>query len=203
VLIPHVLPAFRVSHPRVQVVVIEGYLDAAVPRVAVGEMDFACGTVPFGFARDDLVSEVVLSRNRVMVVAGSDNPLVSRRRVTLSEIQRAAWVLARGGGLRARLNEFFLSRGLPAPEPAFVYEAVTFAKELLRQGPFIGALSRFGVREEIDAGTLRFVRVPDFVLERNVGVIYRSDPALAPAAMRLLDRVRAASALVRRAAGRR
>ena len=203
VLVPHVLPAFRASHPHVQLVLIEGFLEAAAARVASGEMDFAIGTLPFDFVHDDLASEVLLPRERVMLVAGRDNPIAARRRVPLAEVQPGPWLLPRGSGLRARINEVFVTRGLAAPEAAFMYEALSLAKDLLNQGPFIAALSVSAVEVELNAGTLRVVRVPEFVLERSISLLYRPDPSLGPAAKLLFDRIRAASALVLRRARRK
>lgn len=133
-----------------------------------------------------------------MVIAGSNHPLASRPRLTLAEIQPGPWALARGGGLRTRLNESFQIQGLPVPQPVFIYNSVSFAKELLRQGPCIGLLSASSVREEIEAGTLRILRVPDLVLARDVGLLSRTDPALSPSAKALLERVRAVTAEMRR-----
>ena len=203
VLVPHVLPAFRASHPDVQLVLVEGFLEASAARVASGEMDFAIGTLPFDFAHDELASEVLLPCEQVVLVGGRDNPITARRRVTLAEVQPGPWILPRGSGLRARISEVFIAHGVGAPEPAFMYEALSLAKDLLNQGPFIAALSLSAVGAELDAGTLRTVRVPEFDLQRSISLLYRPSPPLAPAAKLLLDRIRAASALVpRRRSGR-
>jgi DNA-binding transcriptional LysR family regulator len=82
VLLPHVLPAFRASHPRIQVIVIEGIIDSALPRIEAGEIDFACGSVPTNFVPDRLVCEIVVPREPLMAIAGRDNPIASRRHVT-------------------------------------------------------------------------------------------------------------------------
>lgn len=58
VLVPHVLPSFRASHPHVHVVVVEGFLDTAASMIASGEMDFACGTLPLDISGGNLVNEI-------------------------------------------------------------------------------------------------------------------------------------------------
>lgn len=193
VLVPHVLPAFRATHPSVEVIVIEGFIETALVSILAGEMDFACGTVPRNLAREQFACEVLLPREPIFVVAGRDNPIARRRRVSIEELHHGPWVLGREGRSRASLAEYFAGFGMAAPQPAFLYNSVVFAKQLICESYFIGLMSLSAVRREIAAGSIRVVRVPNLVLERDVGMIYRAQPALSPAATLLIDRVRAAT----------
>ena len=191
ILLPWVLPRFRAEHPNVQVMLIEAVAQDALSRVASGEIDLACGSVHPSFEPNGaIVCEIVIPREPILPVVGDDNPLGERRHVSLKELQPGPWALYDSHVVRTRLNEIFQAHNLPSPVPSVLFGTISFAKLMLRHGPYIALLTRGAVHEEIAEGKIHVVQAPELKLDRNVGVFRHAQLTLSPAAQALLDGIR-------------
>lgn len=181
---------FRETHPGVRLSIFEGLGEAVIPRVASGEFDYAFGRVQPARGYSDLALEVLL-RQPVRVYSSARNPLTAKRRVTPREVWGEPWVLGIGGDhFRARVIALFAKVGLPPPKAFIEFVSSTTAKNILCDTRCVTALAEFVVAEEVAAGTIRPIHVPELDWEVELGVVYRRDVPLLPAARALLGEVR-------------
>ena len=188
-ILPKAVVSFWQKFPRVEIVFIEDFAASAFEKLKIGELDYAFFTIPDAID-DDLESEALL-REVALFVTAPNNPLASKRRITLQEIWPGPWVLGRPSDIfRKKLTETYTKIGMPAPDVAVEYGSTTMAKAIAREKHFIAFLSEEVVRAEFEAGLLKTLRVADFAWERKIGVIYRKGTPFTPAAQRFLDEIR-------------
>src|ERR1051326_762269 len=87
------------------------------------------------------------------VVAGPQNPLVGRRKLTLAQLLDEPWTLPRPDSVVGNyLTEAFRVSGLPPPRNVVICGSIQMHQALLTNGPFLAifpkSLLRFGARSE-------------------------------------------------------
>ncbi len=194
-ILPKALSRFLRSHPHVEVAVREGFSDVLARGVKTGELDYALTNLGVKSTDENLVGDMLLPRQRVVVVTSPRNPLASRRRVTLKEIWPGPWLLQKMPDLlRQDLSAFFIKANLPPPVAAIEHDSAVLARSLLIEGRFLAYDSDLYLREEIRKGVLCPLRIPELKREWNIGVIFRRGSSIAPAANALLDHIRSVCA---------
>jgi DNA-binding transcriptional LysR family regulator len=189
--LPIAVTRFLETSPNVEVAIIEKFFNALRADLITGAIDFFLLTLSSKWIEPDLKSEVLLPKQRTLIVTSANNPIASKRNVTPKEIWAGPWLMTeRSEPIRGKLSELFQKAYLPPPEPAIEFTSVPMAKALLRQGNYYAFLSELLVRDEIRAGVLKAVRAPQLAWERDVGVVYRRNVPLNPAAQKLLHAVR-------------
>jgi DNA-binding transcriptional LysR family regulator len=180
-LFPAVLSRFHADHPLVEVSISTEPFAKVLAMVLAGEVDFAFTTLDQRSLDDALVREVLVPNERVIVAAGPAHPLAARRRVSPQDAWAHPWVLSRHRGtFRAILAERFARAGLPLPSAALDCASVEIQRGILRQGRHLGAIAATAVRDELAAGTLREIRVPELGWTFSAGVFYRKAAPLSP-----------------------
>jgi DNA-binding transcriptional LysR family regulator len=192
-ILPRAIAKLLQASPNVEVVVRDGFIDTLLPAVKSGEIEYALLTLSPQLQQPDLDTEVLLPRNRALVVVGSHNPLLSQHNVSLEDAWPGPWVLARQSDqLRRKLTEFFSRAGLPAPRPALELGSIPLALTALREGNLISFLPEILVRQDLSDGTLHQI-LPELTWERSLGAVFRRGSVFTAAARKLLDEIRAAS----------
>jgi DNA-binding transcriptional LysR family regulator len=192
-ILPRAIAKLLQASPNVEVVVRDGFIDTLLPAVKSGEIEYALLTLSPQFQQADLDTEVLLPRNRALVVVGSHNPLLLQQNVSLEDTWPGPWVLApQSDQLRRKLTEFFSRAGLPAPRPALELGSIPLALTALREGNLISFLPEILVRQDLSDGTLHQI-LPELTWERSLGAVFRRGSVFTAAARKLLDEIRAAS----------
>ena len=194
-ILPKALVRFLRAHPMVEVTVAEAVPDVVARRVKMGELDYALTNLSQKSIDESLTGEMLLPHQRAIVVAAADHPLATRRRIVAKDIWPGPWLLQKmPDPLRRELIRFFHKAGLPPPVAAVEHDSALLAKSLLAEGKFFAYVSELYVREEIKSGKLRALPVSELTQEWNIGVIYRRESPIMPAAATLLDHIRAVCA---------
>jgi len=192
-ILPRAIAKLLQASPNVEVVVRDGFIDTLLPALKSGEIEYALLTLSAQLQQPDLDTEILLPRNRALVVVGSHNPLLSQHSVSLEDTWPGPWVLARQSDqLRQKLTEFFSRAGLPAPRPALELSSIPLALTALREGNLISFLPEVLVRQDLSDGTLHQI-LPELTWERSLGAVFRRGSVFTAAARKLLDEIRAAS----------
>ena len=200
--LPTALNRFLRIHPRVEVEVVEGFIDDLLPAIKTGRLEYILFTLSPRSQDPDLMSEVLLP-GQATVIASTRDPIASQRKITPQQLLSYKWLLPRlSDQLRERLNMFFRRLDLPAPEPAIEFNSILLAKELLCEGGYLSYLPELLVSEEIKQGLLRALTIPGLTWKRSVGAISRRDIPLTPAARTLLEHIRSVCTEMRGAAGK-
>lgn len=193
--LPRALPRFLLSHPHVEVSISEGFPEGLARSVKLGEIDYAMTNLSMKAYDESLAGEKLLSGQYAVVVAAADHPLVARRRVTAKDIWAGPWLLQKmPDPLRRDLTNFFVNAGLPPPVAAVEHDSASLAKRLLIEGRFLAYFSDLFVRDEIRKGLLRPLKIPELMRKWDIGVIYRREGLITPAAATLLNYIRTACA---------
>ena len=154
----------------------------------------AAGTADLGFVEGTEAPSTLrwrdLARDELVVVVAPGHPWTRRRRpVTAVELARAPLVAREQGSGTRDVFELALTRlGVPAPEPAVELTTTTAVRETVRGGAGAAVLSRLAVLDDVEAGRLVVVPVPDLDLGRRLRAVW-AGPVRPPAgpARDLLD----------------
>lgn len=174
------LAQFAQSHPGIEVRLRDLVAERINERVRDADVDFGIGVrsrLGHGLAFSPLL------RDRLCLFVRADHPLAEGA-LTLAALDDQPMILTgRDSSVRAQIEQVFSERGLSLRA---VMEAnyMSTVLALVRNGLGITLLP-----ESADDGEGRLVRrmLPEPGLERELGVITRSESSLSPAAARLLE----------------
>ena len=190
-LLPLAVNRFRREHPGIEVTIENMYFDALMPRLRDGSFDYGFFSLSGRRLPRDFSVEVLLRGHRAYVITGAENPLARRRNLKAKDIWPGPWLaVAPPSNFREQFEAAFRAVGLSPPVPAMEYGVHGIVRKLLCSGQYLALISDGLVREEIDAGVLSVLDVPEFHVEYDSGVIFRKDIALTSMAEKLLDAVR-------------
>lgn len=170
-ILPEAILRFRATRPNIRIEVIDGRYDELLAGLRRGEIDLMTGALRIPSPIDD-ISQERLFDNSVVIVAGSDHPLLRQDSVGPGDLIRYPWVIARDGTpIRAALEA-----SLP-PETisgAIVTSSVILLRELLRSSEYLGALSAVQAHAEGEQRTLKVLPVELADTSRPIGITTRA-----------------------------
>lgn len=160
-------------------------LEIALPALRHGELDFYLA--PFQASQhEDLVAEHLFDQELV-VYASTRHPLARKKKVGLPDLVRQRWVIA---ALNApsplRLRQAFLDAGLPPPEIAVEANSLRLRHRIVASSNLVGFAPRESVSEAFPRSRCVVLPVRDLNYIRRVGVMYRRNAYLSPAAQRFI-----------------
>lgn len=181
-LAPPLLVSFRAEHPEVEVTLEVGNRRRVWDLLAHHEVDVAIAGRPP--ATQPVATLATRPYDLVVVAARRGRAAV--RRVTLSDLGEATWLLREAGsGTRAATEEFLHSLDLDPP-------VLTLGSNgAIREGVLIGLgitlVSRDAVAPELAEGALEEWRCPPLPLRREWHVVAPADSLLFPTARLFLE----------------
>ncbi|WP_076998998.1 LysR family transcriptional regulator [Variovorax sp. KK3] len=165
-----------------------------------GVIDLLIGLMPEAdpaFVTHPIVEDVVV------VAARREHPVFAHKRVSMKTLLQWRWVLP-GDNIPSRqwLDAAFRSRALPAPTVQLNANSIPLLPRLIARTDMLSFLSRHNLEAGGQYGSLREVALKETTLKRLLGVTYRKEGYLSPAAQRLLGLLRSQGAqMFSRAAG--
>ena len=189
-LLPAAIHALHLARPQVTIRIREGTNDVLMPLLSSGELDLVVGRLPAYQPRPDITQEHLLEQS-VCVVARPGHPLFARAELSWADLNAQAWILPpRDTTLRAQIDEAFLARNLPPLRD--VVESVSFLtnRELLMGTDLLGVFPSHVVERELNAGLLRVIDSELMLTAGPIGVSYRREGGLSPAANVFLELLR-------------
>ncbi|MBB3641672.1 LysR family transcriptional regulator [Variovorax atrisoli] len=177
-LLPWVMQSFRQRHPGIQCILKDGFEETIRDQVRRGEVDLGVGTLIEG---EPGLSEVTLYRDHLVALMPDGHPLTQRGSVSWRELAQHPLVcLPERSPSRALADDAFEAAGLK-PVPA--YEA-TFSSTLISMvaaGMGVAALP-VNVRQLSGRTGVQARMLVRPTVKRQMGVYWRNDAALTPAA---------------------
>lgn len=157
-----------------------------LPALRNGEYDLVVSGITRG-SPDDLAQEKLYDDDFV-VYCCRDHQLARRKQVTLSQLARERWALSAPDDLSWRaIHRAFEDNGLPPPSVAFSTTASVIRMETVASSDLV-SFSSWRVLQRIwTQFPLARLRVKELSWQRTVGVSYRKDAYLSPAAHRLIN----------------
>src|SRR6476660_3205012 len=141
-ILPSLVRQFSTNYPHV-VVHVDNVVTTtmALPALRSRECDVILGRLHSPYDED--LDVVPLFDDPLVVAAGAHNPLARRRKLDLTELLQAQWILqAPHTWNYRRFKEAFDARGLELPKASLVTISMPLIIDLLANGPFITAYPR-------------------------------------------------------------
>jgi DNA-binding transcriptional LysR family regulator len=170
----------------VRIEIMVGDTQRLLGALAARSIELATATLPVA-ARGLTVRPIY--REELVLVVRPDDALASRRRPSLAEVvSQGVIAYPAGSNTRGMIDDVFTAHGetLRARMEISSPEAM---KQLARAGLGLSILPRPVVATELKQGTLKLVTIPGVRFEREIGMVYRVDAALSPAARVFLEMV--------------
>jgi len=190
----HLLPAACATllkeAPRVTFKVTILDRETALSALRHGELDFTLHALQPS-RREDLTEEY-LCEEEFVVHASTGHRLAKKRQVTLVDLAQERWAVMASSALPIqRLRQALLDAGLPPPDIAVESNALPLRLEVLASSDLLGFTARSEVREAAARFGLVEIPVKGSTYTRRVGVMYRKDAYLSPAAKRFIEILKA------------
>jgi LysR family transcriptional regulator of gallate degradation len=191
-LLPGTIAALQALRPGVKVVAQVATTDL-LTLLRDGDLDLILVTLAPALA-DASLEEEFLYDDEVVLVAGPGSCLAAAAAPTLDALLAARWVLPREPDpLRLLFEGAFARRGAGPPRVDIETGSETLIRACVERHGHASLLPRALVQDALDAGRMHQVALADFTLSRRIGVLRRRGTSLPPAAVALLEALRAES----------
>jgi LysR family transcriptional regulator of gallate degradation len=188
---PKAVAAALSRYRRLCISTVESAHDDLVERLRGGELDIVFGLLRPVERSAGLISESLFT-DYLGVVVRAHHPLTLQRHIRWLDLQGERWILPGTKAFgRQLLDHVFREAGLETPTPAVETGDYTVIRELLHEGDFLAVVSLQLLEQELKSESL--VQLP-LSLEgptRDVGFMVRDGTMLSPAALAVIDSVRA------------
>ncbi|MES2529567.1 MAG: LysR family transcriptional regulator [Pseudomonadota bacterium] len=158
-------------------------------RLREGSIDLLIGLMPEhdqAFVTHSIVEDVVV------VATSAEHPVFQLPKITMKALLAWRWVLPVASiPSREWLDKAFATRGLPAPSVQINANSIPLMPRLIARTDLLSFLSRHTLNTVGAADGLREVPLKETTLRRRLGVTYRRQGYLSPAAQRLVTLLRA------------
>ncbi len=189
-LLPKAIHNLHEQRPNVSIVVRDGTNDFLIPLLSSGQLDMVVGRLAEYRYREEMRQEI-LYYEEVAVVCRHGHPLARRKSISFEELTHGSWILPpTQTTLRRQIEKEFFDRGLSSPSNPV--ECVSFLtnRSLLLNSNMIGVFPIHVIQKELNAGELVKLNCKLNLAQSPVGVSYRKESALSPAASAFLVELR-------------
>jgi DNA-binding transcriptional LysR family regulator len=182
--------------PDVITKITAGTNEALLPAVRSGELDLIISGITK--AGDNDLSQECLWEENFIVCAAASHPLARRKRVTLADLAQERWALASATTLSwQQMYRAFAGNGLPPPRVAMEANFRLIRIQLIAQSGLLGFIPRWELRQSAQRSHLVEIPVKELAWKRPLGVRYRKDAYLSPAARKFIEILRTEAARLR------
>ncbi len=189
-LLPEAIHRIHEQRPNVTVSVREGTNDVLMPALRSGDLDMVVGRLPEYRHREEVLQEPLYDE-QICIVGRSGHPVTRIKNVKFEQLSKLSWILPpQDTTLRRQIDKEFLDRNLDPP--VAVVESVSFLtnRHLLAKTDLLGVFPYHVVEEEVGGGSLVIIPSKLNLSSGPVGVSYRRQGGLSPAALSFLDVLR-------------
>ncbi|MCP5266494.1 MAG: LysR family transcriptional regulator [Burkholderiaceae bacterium] len=170
-LVPQAVREFGRHYPRAQLRLATAIYENILPRLRLGEFDFAISPIPASPLPNDLLS-TFLFRSRHAIIGHSQHP--ARRARSLRELIDARWVVIGSPGQPGgSITIAFRRLGLPDPHIVAICESLTQVFALLSEGDVVASVPRILVERGFSGRDIREIPVAEPLPEFDVCLLRR------------------------------
>lgn len=176
--------------PKVTLRITIGTNDALLPALRNGELDLIISGIPAS-PYEDLIQEHLYD-DEFVVCASVNHRLAKQKRVTIADLALERWALTAPNTLsRKTMQRAFEDGGLPPPSVTMETSAILPKLYLIASSDVLGYIPTRVLRQRAARFRLAKLRVTELAWTRRVGVSYRKDAYLSPAARRFIEILKA------------
>ncbi|HVO80448.1 MAG TPA: LysR family transcriptional regulator [Terriglobales bacterium] len=184
--LPKIFAEYRRLYPQVQISIYRNFSRKILEKIHDGALDVGVVTMPVKSPR--LVVRCIF-RDRLMIMASPDNPLVRLGAAPVSRVAEQLLILPKAGYTRQIMDRLFrpyqsrLRIAMELPSLAMI-------KTFVAAGMGVSLISESLAQEECRSGQLSLLPFEDVELWRELGMVYDQDRTLPRAATALIELVR-------------
>ena len=186
--LPKVMGRFQTEAPGISISLVIADSQQIIDMLRAGEIEV--GAVGMRFEGEG-VDAYPLFRDRVIIAASAQHPLAVKREISWEELRAAPLLIReRGSGTRKAFEQHVAAAGLRMDDFRIVGEmgSSTAVKEGVKAGIGLGIISDLAVREDIEGGGIKEVRVQgQGAIERAFFAVVPAGRDLSPPARRFLE----------------
>ena len=172
-MVPEALTRLIDIYPALHIHVREGSHEYLLDLLRNGDIDMMVGALR-GTESVPEISETLLMRCHLSVIAREGHPLQGKSDLTLADTSACQWIVnTPGSPSRTLFDEAFTTRGLPLPERLLEIGTLGVIRGLLMRGDQLTMLSRHQVQFEEEVGKLAVLDIDLPETERPIGVSTR------------------------------
>jgi len=190
-LLPQTIARIHAARPNVNIVIREGTNDILMPALQTGDLDLVLGRLTEYRHRKHIIQEQLLEED-FCVVGRAGHPLAQKSgKAGFADLKKYGWILPPSDTtLRRQLEKEFMDNGYTPPENAV--ESVSFLtnRGLIKLSDMLCAMPLHVIEEELNNGTLVEIKTPIQHSFSSVGVSYRREGGLSPAAEAFLEELK-------------
>jgi len=190
--LPAAIAAVLAERPDLVVKVVEGTNEVLMPALRTGELDLVVGRLPTHCHRSDL-DRITLYDERIVAVVRAGHPLAGREGLGMEDLAPYRWILPPPETtLRRQIDQHFAGA---TDAPRRVIESVSYLtnRALILSGDVVALLPSHVAEAELAAGAFARLDWTVPVGEGPVGVSFRREGALSPAARAMIAALQAAA----------
>ena len=195
-MLPSSLALFHVRYPAVEIRMTRHNAESAMRALERGEGDVALvrGSAA-AFTRSFAPNFVVeaLMQDETMLVVPPSHPLARRREIAPKDLDGLGVVEREAASTTQALVRKVADAAGIRFTTTFQTVGVEALKEAVLQGFGAGFLTRLAVRREVEAGTLKAIRIRAPKLKQHIIIVYPKPGQCSPAVPRFVEVIREAS----------
>lgn len=179
-----VLHAFRREHPKLKVAVQRSLASRITDEVLSHSVELGV----MGFYPDDPnVKSVLVYRDQLVCVVSPGHPLAKAGKTTIQRLGRETFVAHNvPSPLRQKVINAFKNHKTPLQMDVEL-PSLEAIKRFVQRGNGVALVPKLTVENELEAGALVQVSVPDLQMERRLRLVYRKEATLSHAARAFLS----------------
>lgn len=192
-LLPVAVAAVKRMHANIRISVDIDTSNVLLERLAQDKLDVVIGRLSAEHDKLQLRYEP-LAGEPVHAVVRRNHPLLSRAPVKLSDVQRSTWIVPPAGSvLRHRFELMFQRASLVPPSDLVEASALLFITRALEKSDMVAVLAEDVAQYYAAYGMVEILPLPMECTMDDFGLITPAEKLLSPAAVLMVDALRAAS----------
>jgi len=185
-LVPRACAALLKEAPKVTLKIVASERHALLTSLCNAELDLVVNIVQA--SRYENLFEDYLYDQPFVVYASANHRLANRKQVTLVDLAQERWALSLSDSWAEQyLSRVFGDNGLPPPSIALETTNLPTRHHLIAASELLGFSSRQSMQYFAAQFPVVELRVKDLTVTRRIGVMYRKDAYLSPAARRFIE----------------
>ncbi len=185
-LLPTACGAFAKDAPDVTVTITVGNNPALMSGLINGELDVIIMSMSAP-ANDSMVAEHLFDEELV-VYGSADHRLAKRKNVKLADLAQERWAFPSLDALPVQwVHHVFANSGLAPPRPALLCPLMSVRLPAIAESDLLGFSPKRSLLKAARTLRLREIPVTDLTWIRGVGIGYRKNAYLPPAAKRFIE----------------
>lgn len=193
-LLDEALKAVRTQAGGLVITVTEGGNDQMLPALARNELDLVLGRLTPDLADSSFAAERLYDES-VSLVVRNGHPLAGKRRLRLTDLNGADWILQPELlPMRRELEALLANAGIAKPQPRLETTSVLLISLTLQQTDLVAVMPTSVARLYEGQGLLRVLKLKLPIALPPIGLVMQAGTVRSPAVQRFTDIVRQTAA---------